>query len=436
MNELHGITGLRVDRALSPILSIYSVDMPRAVSAKFLRAVKRYPHLVQYVQRDHELTPRARVPNDPDLDASWALSPPTAIVGAPDAWSVTTGGRTRLGDSIVVAVLDDGLDLDHSDLSPNLWKSRGEIDGDGTDNDGNGYTDDVHGWNPADKSDKIPNSWHGTSVAGVIGARGNNGLGLAGVNWAVEMMPVVVLPLMTSRMIEGLNYILAQKTLWLATDGKLGANVVAVNMSFGLDKSQCTRAEFPVWDDLFDELGRVGILTVAATTNLGINVDLDGDVPTSCKSRYLVSVTSTDRKDRKPSQAGFGRTTIDLGAPGVSVAVLDGDHFRLGSGTSYAAPFVAGAVALMHAAASYDFLEDLETTPSRGADILRGYLMGSVDPVPDLASWTVSGGRLNLSKAVRAIRDYRTWKAWGPWDVGNALTDFSRENAFNFPARP
>ena len=167
-------------------------------------------------------------------------------------------------------------------------------------------------------------------------------------------MPISGSSSLTSTVISSYNYALDNKLLWIDTDGVLGANIVVINSSWGINYGDCNSGDFPVWNDMFNSLGELGILSVAATMNINANVDEQGDVPTGCNSNYIIAVTNTDRNDTKFSSAAYGQESIDLGAPGTSVcSIRPGNLFSCSlTGTSYSAPVVSGAVGIMYDSAS------------------------------------------------------------------------------------
>ncbi|MCC6476107.1 S8 family serine peptidase, partial [bacterium] len=173
------------------------------------------------------------------------------------------------------------------------------------------------------------------------------------------------------------------------------------------DLAFCTSGSYPTWNDLYNAMGEVGILSACATANANYNVDTQGDVPTSCSSPYVISVTNTTSTDAKNSGAGYGLTTIDLGAPGTSILSLrsTGSTGTM-TGTSMSTPHVAGAVALMHAAASFGFYNYNTLYPDSGALALKEMLLDGTDPIAALQGITVTGGRLNLYNACLAISQY------------------------------
>jgi subtilisin family serine protease len=249
---------------------------------------------------------------------------------------------------------------------------------------------------------------HGSHVAGIAGASGNNGLQVSGVNWNVKLMPVAASSATTSVISEGYGYVLKQKQLWIDNQGKKGANIVATNSSFGVDEADCTSGDFPVWNDLYNKMGKVGILSAAATANSPLNIDETGDVFTGCSSQYLVKVTNTTKADKLSPGAGYGLKSIDLGAPGTEIlSTLPNNRVGKMTGTPMATPHVTGAIAFLHSVASADFQSLTHSDPGQSALTLKDLLLKSVDAIPSLTGKTVSGGRLNLATAAKAIANYR-----------------------------
>jgi len=250
---------------------------------------------IVYVQQNHPMTLRA-VPDDEGYPDQWSLNNihrEGADIGAQEAWEYDAGGVDALGHDIVIAVIDDGVDVSHVDLVDNLWVNSGEIPGNEIDDDQNGYVDDVHGWNTSSGTGQVGSGDHGTHVAGIIGARGDNGTHISGVNWRIKILPISVQDFSSANVLKAYGYVLRQKKLYLESGGERGANIVATNSSFGYDFADCSSDEFPAWNDIYDELGRVGVLSVAATINYGTDVDQEGDVPTGCTSDFLITVTNT-----------------------------------------------------------------------------------------------------------------------------------------------
>jgi hypothetical protein len=396
-----------VDKALVQPLDIYLIKLaPNFAVDAALKEVRGYPR-VKWAQADHIVGERL-IPNDPQFGSQWDMQQASDVdIDAPEAWNISTGGTDPGGDPIVVAVVDGGCQLNHTDLAANIWVNTNEIAGNGIDDDGNGYIDDVNGWNAYNNNGAIPSNTHGTHVTGTVGARGNNSLMVTGVNWNVKIMEVAASSGTTSIIAIGYGYVLAMKQLWWSSGGTLGANVVSTNSSFGVDAADCASGSYPVWNDLYNAMGQQGVLSAAATANQNWNIDVVGDVPTGCSSPYIIAVTNTTSTDQRNSSAAYGATTIDLGAPGTNIlSTYPTNTTGTLTGTSMATPHVAGAVGLMHAAASLGFYNYYLQHPDSGALLLKQIMLDNVDPIAALQGITVSGGRLNLYNAVNAINTY------------------------------
>ncbi len=386
---------------------------------------------VNKAQLDHKVTQRQLFPDDNEFSDQWDKhntgqngGTVDADIDAPEAWGITTGGVNAHGDSIVVAVVDGGMMLTHPDLVPNLWTNHNEIPGNNIDDDGNGYVDDIHGWDAYSSDGTVPSDGHGTHVGGIIGAKGNNGSQTAGVNWDVKIMAIAGSSGNTSTVLEAYGYALDQRALYDSTNGALGAYVISTNSSFGIDFADCSSGSYPLWDDMYDALGEYGILNAAATMNNNSNVDNTGDVPTGCSSDYMVAVTNTTRTDAKNSGAAYGATMIDLGAPGTSVlsSYTGGGTITL-TGTSMATPQVSGAVGLMHSAMTPGFVNHFKNNGEEGGLILKQFLLDGSDPLASLDGITVSGGRLNLFNSVLLTSEHLGSDSLDPSGVTNLYAD-------------
>lgn len=357
---------------------------------------------VQSVMDNYYLQERTTTPNDPFFGDQWPLE----LIQAPEVWDFTTGGLTPLGDTIVVAILDSGFDFEHPDLFSNVWINQAEIGGQaGFDDDQNGFPDDVYGWSFRNGSPIHPVTSHGTSVAGIVGADGNNDQGITGVNWHVKLLLVSVSTV--EQIINGYDYVKKMRQRYNETNGAEGAYVVATNASLGLEQVFCTQV--PLWNQIYDELGQVGVLSVGATANENINVDVVGDLPTTCESDFLIGVTNSDRFDEKVQDAGFGVASIDLAAPGGSVGAgaytitSDDSYDESFPGTSAATPHVAGAIALLYSVPSSTLAEEARIAPAATALKLKKAILESADQLPALEGLVATSGRLNIFQALEYL---------------------------------
>lgn len=387
-------------KELAPLSNIhlFSFEEEDVDAESLLRTIQAIPE-IRAAQFNHFVKERA-LPNDPQIGNQWHhVDGSDNDIDSDLAWDITTGGTTANGDEIVVCVIEPGgANFNHSDLVANHWINTNEIPDNGVDDDGNGFVDDYNGWDPTTNSDNISAGSHGTAVSGMIGAKGNNGLGGAGVNWDVKIMQVEVGSLTESNVIASYSYPQAMRSLYNSSNGSEGAFVVATNASWGIDNAN--PASYPVWCAYYDDLGSEGILNCGATANNNVDIDAVGDMPTACGSDYMVSVTATNSSDQR-TFSGYGATTIDLAAPGESVYLPSGSsNYSNTSGTSFASPCVAGAIALIYSAPCASLASMALSNPQAAADMVRGYIYNGVDPVSSLSNETVTGGRLNVNNAL------------------------------------
>ena len=360
--------------------------------------------LVLAAQKNHITTSRA-IPNDPKFTSQWQYINDGTNGGIMNAdldmdlaWDITTGGVTAAGDTIVVCVVDDGINLEHMDLKQNLWTNHAEIPNNGIDDDNNGYIDDHNGWNAYQGGDNVTTDGsHGTPVAGIIGAVGNNGIGVAGVNWNIKLM-IVEGGSPESSAIASYAYAYNMRNRYNESDGSEGAFVVATNSSWGVDRGQPEDA--PIWCDFYNLLGEVGILSCGATANSDLDVDVEGDLPTACQSDYLISVTNLRRDDNKENAAGYGVRSIDLGAYGEDTYTVTKSSYGAFGGTSGATPHVAGVIGLIYSIECDEFIEKVKTEPQLSALAVKDYILTGVSANQSIESTTVTGGKLNAHQAL------------------------------------
>jgi subtilisin family serine protease len=336
-------------------------------------ALLRNPNVL-YAEPDY-LVRAGVVPNDPSYSSLWGMQ----NIKAPQAWDITTGRP-----EVVVAVLDSGIDREHPDLQANLWVNPGEIPDNGIDDDGNGYIDDVYGWNfGANNNDPSDGNGHGTHVAGTIGAVGNNGVGVVGVAWSVRIASLKFLGASgsgsTSHAIQALEYA-----------RRMGFPIS--NNSWGFGGPTHSLSLY----DAIHALQADGHLFVAAAGNDGFNSDNSPHYPASYNLPNIISVASITSSDQRSSFSNYGPTRVDIGAPGSGIlSTTPGNSYSTFSGTSMAAPHVAGAAALL-----------LSENPEWGYGQLREILFSTARPIEALSGWTVTGGTLDVHAALIAPADF------------------------------
>jgi subtilisin family serine protease len=412
-HDVHLRSGILLSRRMHIWLFNFTPGVKPDLSV--LGEVKACPY-VREAQFNHYLKLRELIPDDTYFDDQWAMKntgqlggTPDADIDATDAWDYTTGGLTATGDTIVIGIVDNGFDILHEDLD--FWKNYEEIPGNGIDDDQNGYVDDFDGWNAILHSGQIYSGQHGTHVAGIAGAIGNNGIGVTGVCWHVKLMPVISPTGLESGVVEAYGYILEMRARYNESNGLHGAFVVATNASFGVD--QGNPDDYPLWGAMYDSLGHYGVLSTAATANVDWDIDVVGDVPSGFPSDFLITVTNTTNNDVKFSPAAWGLITIDLGAPGYAIksTVPNNDYFY-NTGTSMSTPHVTGAIALIFAAADAQFIQDYKNNLQEKALEIKNFILQTADVISSLDGLTVSGGRLDVYKAILALKGYPVLKAY------------------------
>lgn len=385
--------------AIDPSGGLAKLELPASLSVAAALAALRadpavlyaepnyYVHALSEVSAPKLAAPGAQaIPNDPRFGEQWYLHNTgqtggtiDADIDAPAAWDLTTGSRT-----VVIGVVDTGIEYAHPELSANLWVNPGEVPGNNLDDDGNGVIDDVHGYNAiTGNGNANDDQGHGTFGAGIIGAAGNNGQGISGVAPRVSLMALKFLSAngsgTTADAIAALNYAVARK--------QAGVNLRALNNAWG--GGTFSQA-------LLDAIGATnaaGILFVAVSASSGGNHDTNPSYPAGYDVPNVVVLTATDHNDVLAPFASYGALTVDLGGPGVNIlsTELDGTYATF-SGKSWTAAQFSGTAALMCAVA-----------PSLTMAQVKSTIMATGDANASLAGRTVSGRRLNTAAAVAAV---------------------------------
>jgi len=404
----HAQIGAKVAGSLA-VSKVNRVMLPQGVTVS--DAVRLYSSnpAVEFAEPNYILHFADTVPNDPQFSNQWGHRNTGQLGGTPDAdidsveaWDISVGS-----DSIVLALTDTGIDLTHPDLIANIWTNPGEdpwldpydpTTGNGVDDDLNGYVDDWKGYDfngpspliPIRDNDPSDGVGHGTHCAGILAATGNNGMGVTGVSWNAKIMPLKIGP------DSGLTltvFVAAQAIDYAVANG---ADIICASWG-GLAGISTIRTAI-------DNAHSAGVLFVAAAGNFGINTDgFLKFYPASYDLDNIIAVAATDDNDELADFSNFGRTTVDVGAPGVGIlstmptyeVFLTQDPYDYSTnydyldGTSMATPFVAGALAVL-----------ISAYPTETHMEIRDRLFSGVNQVPGLEGITVTGGRINLNNSI------------------------------------
>ncbi|MFM8954091.1 MAG: S8 family serine peptidase [Planctomycetaceae bacterium] len=358
-----------------------------------------------------------KAPNDPLYGdaANWAFPQ----IKAADAWDTGTGTT-----STIVAVLDSGVDYNHPDLTANMWRNPNEVPNDGIDNDSNGWIDDYYGVNTiGGNGNPMDDNGHGTFCAGLIGAVGDNGVGIAGVNWSVQVMAVKVFDAVgntsIAAIVSGVQYVISQKIA--------GQNVAASNHSYG--GYGFVQQEF----DALNQLASTGVVIVAAAGNDSNNNDTLPAYPASYTIPGLISVAASTQSDSLAGFSNYGVASVDLAAPGVSVLstrldpggigtpLAGNSEYGTASGTSFAAPLVAGTAGLLKSL-------KLGASPEQ----VKTAILDGVDKIASLNGQVLTGGRLNVDRAVDLILATQGATPVATFTVGQSLSFLEGSAGFSY----
>jgi len=394
ISALSAIQG-NVIKNFSKIVGVHVVQTPLA-AGKAIEMLYR-SGAVQYAEPDYKVRAIATLPNDPQFSELWGLNntgqefggTPDADIDAPEAWAIRTDAS-----QVIVAVIDTGVDYTHQDLSANMWKNPKEIPGNGIDDDDNGWVDDIHGIDTCnDDADPADDHFHGTHVSGTIGAKGNNGIGVTGVAWKAKIMALKFLCEdgfgFISDAIDAINYALVAKS------NNNYARMILSNSWGGGGYSQA----------LFDTISiakGLGVLFVAAAGNDLLNTDNSISYPAGYNVDNIISVGASDASDNQAWFSNYGCNSVDVFAPGESIlSTMPGDGYDSLSGTSMATPHVTGIAAMAWA-----------NSPGKNWRSIKSAVMNSVDQPASMSRLSVSQGRANLHKALKAgaMTEPTIWK--------------------------
>lgn len=349
--------------SVDKIIKAFELDFPSAIGVVAERDFLLFPSLM---------------PNDSSLNSLWGMNNTgqtggivDADIDAPEAWDLATGSR-----QVLVGVIDTGIDRTHPDLAANLWTNPREIPNNRIDDDGNGFVDDLNGWDFfANDSDPSDENNHGTHCAGTIGGVGNNQNGVVGVCWQVSMVGIRFLGPdggTTSDAVDSIHYARL-----------LGVDLTSNSWGGGGYSSLLLMA--------IQQAETAGQLFVAAAGNDGLNSDVMPNYPSGYAAGNIVAVAASTNQDSRASFSNYGATTVDLAAPGDNIySTIRGGGYASFNGTSMATPHVAGAAALL-----------LSVDPSLSVSELKSRLMATVDVLPSFLTTTVSRGRLNVAHLIQ-----------------------------------
>jgi len=373
-----------VEQEYSIVPGLCLVSLPKEMTVEDALTAFGDSNDILYAVPNYKVQAHSVIPNDPMFNVLWNLhntgetdGTVDADIDAPETWQIATGS----GD-VLVAVIDTGVDYRHPDLTANMWVNEAEFNGrSGVDDDGNGYVDDIYGYDFCNyDGDPIDDHGHGSHVSGIIGAVGNNSVGVVGVCWNVKIM--------------GVKFLDEEGSGW--TSGAIASVQYAILMGAKVMNNSWGGGAYDMaLEDTIRAAGDAGMLFVASCGNdNGSNNDDEPQYPSGYDLPNVIAVLSTDNDDQLSNHSNYGPTFVDIGAPGgdpdceIYSCYRNGGYYY-GYGTSMAAPHVTGACALIWS-----------VSPSLPHTEVKDIILRTADPLTSLAGRCVSGGRLNLYSAI------------------------------------
>jgi len=354
------------------LLTLGSEDRTSTLSV--IAQLQQDPH-VAYAEPNY-IVRAIGIPDDADFSSLYGMhntgqsgGTADADIDAVEAWDNHTGSN-----SVLLGVIDSGIDYNHEDLAANMWVNPGEIPDNGFDDDNNGFIDDVYGWDFYNNdNDPWDDNSHGTHCAGTIAGVGNNGIGVAGVMWQAQIM--------------------ALKFLSGGGSGSTAGAISSVDYAnaMGVHLTSNSWGGGGYSQGLEDAIAAGGLF-IAAAGNSNANNDASAHYPSSYELENVIAVAATDHNDAKASFSSYGATSVDLGAPGVDTySTIPNNGYGTKSGTSMATPHVSGVAGLVWS-----------LNPSLSPLEVKQILLDNVDPISSMAGITLTGGRVNAQAALAA----------------------------------
>lgn len=389
------------------LFHIWKVEFPNLPPMDRIQKLKQEGK-IKLATRNKRLHPRATTPNDTFFPLQTFhlnnFNPGQSVtygINSIGAWDFNKSGVTAKGDTIVVAVCEDGFDSLHQDLD--YFINYNENPNDTLDNDSNGARNDFRGWDIANNNGSLVGGGisHSTKVCGAF-ARGDNKKGISGVTWNCKILPINFNGFVSiDNSIKAYNYCLNMKRLYRQSNKQKGAYIVAINFSFGTTGDP---ADDTLWKAAIDSLGKEGILMAVAVDNRNSDVESYQDLPVLLNSPYQINVTNYNYTTLETDGSAFGKKFVHLAAPNKYYTTMANNSYgNSGFGASFSAPVVAGTVALMYSNICDKFLDSIHARPEFYTKKLKDIILTNVDITPGLTNKLVSNGKLNVYKTILKI---------------------------------